>query len=65
MAHQLSEKNRQMAQELDRVFMMRKQKEAETQQVYIYLTCTYYINIFETYSHNLFVIVGGSNRSVL
>lgn len=33
MAHQLAEKNRQMGQELDRIFMLRKQKEAETHQV--------------------------------
>ena len=33
MAIHMAEKNRQTGQELDRIFMQRKQREAETQQV--------------------------------
>lgn len=37
MAIQLGEKNRQSAQELDRIFMLRKQRESETAKVIIFL----------------------------
>lgn len=45
MAIQLGEKNRQVAQELDRIFMLRKQREGDTAKV-TEATCLPVVSIF-------------------